>query len=104
MGAPLSWLYGALLPIKVQASHDQSRRTQACDSRRAQELLAAIGCRRAFNYAMGSEPWLEYSMGLGNAQESPQVKESNLFVAAVRAKGMEAERLFGKSENYVGTD
>jgi L-ascorbate metabolism protein UlaG (beta-lactamase superfamily) len=104
VGAPLSWLYGALLPIKVQLGHDQSRRTQACDSRRGQELVAAIGSRRAFNYAMGSEPWLEYGMGLGDAQESPQVRESNLFVAAVREKGLEAARLFGKYETYLGMD
>src|SRR5262249_3716005 len=32
VGAPLTWLYGALLPIKLQHSHSQSRRTKGCDA------------------------------------------------------------------------
>lgn len=103
VGAPLSWLYGALLPIKVQKSHDQSRRTQACNSERAQELMAAIGAERVYNYAMGSEPWLEYSMGLGNDKEaSEQVKESDRFLSQIRARGFQdVGRLYGKFELHL---
>jgi L-ascorbate metabolism protein UlaG (beta-lactamase superfamily) len=102
VGAPLSWLYGALMPIKLQHSHDQSRRTQACNAERGFELIEALQGERIYNYAMGSEPWLEYSMGLGNAQEGPQVREAKRFLAALKEKGYSiAERPFGKFETHI---
>lgn len=102
VGAPLSWLYGAMMPIKLQHSHDQSRRTQGCDGERARELVEALGGRRVYTYAMGCEPWLEYSMGLGNTEESTQIKESARFLAALREAGYEvAERPFGSYETRI---
>ena len=103
VGAPLSWLYGALLPIKVQKSHDQSRRTQACNCQRGLDLIEAIGSHRVYNYAMGSEPWLEYAMGLGDEKEaSEQAKESDRFLDVSRSRGIAgADRLFGKFELHL---
>lgn len=103
VGAPLSWLYGAMMPIRLQASLDQTRRTQACDAARGHELVRALGAERVYNYAMGSEPWLEYAMGLGDDKEvSAQVKESDRFLAELREQGFEvAERPFGKFETRL---
>lgn len=103
VGAPITWLYGAFLPIKMSRSHEQTRRTQACNADRAEDLIAALGSDRVFNYAMGSEPWLEYSMGLGNSQENPQTRESDRFIERAHAKGLAADsqRLFGKFETRL---
>jgi L-ascorbate metabolism protein UlaG (beta-lactamase superfamily) len=103
VGAPISWLYGAFLPIKMQRNHEQTRRTQACNADRAEELITALGSDRVYNYAMGSEPWLEYAMGLGNSQETPQTQESDRFIARVCARGLVgSRRLFGKFETQLG--
>jgi L-ascorbate metabolism protein UlaG (beta-lactamase superfamily) len=104
VGAPLSWLYGSLMPTKLDRAHDQTRRTQACNGERGKEMMRALGCERVYNYAMGSEPWLEYSMGLGNTEASPQTRESDKFVAEVLSGGQaDAARLFGKFETQLAT-
>jgi len=102
VGAPLSWLYGALLPSKLQHSHDQSRRTRACNAAAALELLESIGSKRVYVYAMGSEPWLQYSMGLALSEDSIQIQQSDKLIAATRQKGfVDSGRLFGKFELHL---
>jgi L-ascorbate metabolism protein UlaG (beta-lactamase superfamily) len=102
VGAPLSWLYGALLPSKLQHSHDQSRRTRACNSSSALELLKSIESKRVYVYAMGSEPWLQYSMGLGLSKDSVQIQQSDKLITTTREKGfVDSQRLFGKFELHL---
>ncbi len=101
VGAPLSWLYGALMPVKLDRNHDQTRRTQACNSARGKDMVKALGAERVYNYAMGCEPWLEYCMGLGNTEVSPQVRESDRFIADVRPHLLDAARLYGKFETSL---
>jgi L-ascorbate metabolism protein UlaG (beta-lactamase superfamily) len=99
VGAPHSWLYGALVPAKLEYSQDKSRRTKACDARSALDLLETLRSQRVYIYAMGGEPWLQYSMGLGNSEDSQQVQEASKLIALCREKGMvDARRLFGKFE------
>jgi len=103
VGAPLSWLYGALLPIKLQHSHDKSRRTKGCDSTAALNLLEAVGGKRVYIYAMGNEPWLQYGMGLGPADDSPQIKEAKKVLLKATENGfVEAGRPYGKFELTLG--
>ncbi|MGI0034796.1 MAG: MBL fold metallo-hydrolase [Nitrososphaera sp.] len=102
VGAPLSWLYGALMPTKLQRSYDQSRRTKGCDSGAALDLMEAIGATRVYIYAMGCEPWLRFSMGFGLSEDSAQIKESDRVLAKAREKGfLHAQRPFGKAEVYL---
>jgi hypothetical protein len=102
VGAPLSWMYGTFLPKKVERSHDQARRTKGCDSAAALNLLERVGSERVFIYAMGQEPWLQYSMGLGLAADSPQIRESDRVLATARDKGfVEARRPFVKMETIL---
>jgi len=99
VGAPLSWLYGALLPSKLNYANDQSRRTKGSDSKAALALLEAVGGRRVYIYAMGNEPWFQYSMGLGLSEDSVQIKEANKVVALARERGfVDAQRPFGHYE------
>jgi L-ascorbate metabolism protein UlaG (beta-lactamase superfamily) len=102
VGAPLSWMYGTFLPTPLQRSHNQSRRTKGCDSKAAMTLLDAVGAKRVYIYAMGREPWLQYSLGLGMSETSVQVKESDSVIMQAREKGfIDAQRPFIKYELYL---
>jgi L-ascorbate metabolism protein UlaG (beta-lactamase superfamily) len=102
VGAPLSWLYGALLPSKLQYNQDQSRRTKGSDSKAALALLEAVGAKRVYIYAMGNEPWFQYGMGLGAPDDSVQIKEANKVISTARERGfIDAQRPFGKFETYL---
>lgn len=97
VGAPLSWLYGALLPSKLNYTHDQSRRTKGSDSAAALALLEAVGAKRVYIYAMGNEPWFQYGMGLGLSEDSAQIKEATKVLATARERGfVDAQRPFGR--------
>ena len=99
VGAPLSWTYGAMLPTRLQHAHDQSRRMKGCNSAAALEMFAAVGAERVYIYAMGSEPWLRYSLGLALTEKSAQMQESTRVVQQAQERGFtDARRLFGKFE------
>jgi L-ascorbate metabolism protein UlaG (beta-lactamase superfamily) len=104
VGAPLSWLYGALLPYKIQHAHDKSRRTRGSDSAAANAMLEAVGARRVYIYAMGREPWLQYGMGLGPSGDTPQDRESRKLLDDVRQRGfLDAQRPFCTFETYLNS-
>ncbi len=105
VGAPLSWLYGALLPSRIQHDHDISRRTKGSNAKAAWALLEAVGGKRVYIYAMGSEPWFQYGMGLGLSEESIQIKEANKLIQKAREAGfLDAQRLFGRFDTYLEAD
>jgi hypothetical protein len=99
VGAPLSWSCGPFFPVQPKFNHEQSRRYKGCDSERAHRILEAVGAEHTFVYAMGLEPWLEYLLGLALTDDSPQIIESNKYLARAREKGFaDAELLFGRVE------
>jgi L-ascorbate metabolism protein UlaG (beta-lactamase superfamily) len=105
VGAPLSWLYGALLPSRIRHSHDNERRTKGSDSEAALAMLEAVGAKRVYIYAMGNEPWLQYGMGLGLSEDSIQIREANKVIRKARNQGfIAAQRPFGKFDVYLGND
>jgi L-ascorbate metabolism protein UlaG (beta-lactamase superfamily) len=99
VGAPLSWLYGALLPTKLNYNQDHSRRTKGSDSKAALALLEAVGAKRVYIYAMGNEPWFQFGMGLGLSEDSVQIKEAGKVISTARERGfLDAQRPFGHFE------
>lgn len=102
VGAPMSWLYGAMMPTKLDHAHDQSRRTKGCDASAALDLLDALGCSRVYIYAMGSEPWLRHTMGLALTEESAQIRQSNEVIMKAREKGFaDAQRPYGRLDIHL---
>jgi L-ascorbate metabolism protein UlaG (beta-lactamase superfamily) len=102
VGAPLSWSCGPLLPVKPKFAQDQSRRCHGCDSRRALELLQAVGANRIYVYAMGLEPWMEHLLGLAYTEDAIQIKEARRLVTTAQEKGFDdAAIVFGKSEIFL---
>lgn len=95
-GAPLSWLYGPLLPNKVERDKDQSRRLSGSDCAEGMHLVNLFNPKDVFVYAMGLEPWLEFISSIKYTDESRPIVESNKLVEQCRAKGINGERLFGE--------
>ncbi|WDD90606.1 MBL fold metallo-hydrolase (plasmid) [Burkholderia sp. FERM BP-3421] len=94
-GAPLTWLYGPYLSTPINRKDDDSRRLSGSDCEHAWSIVEEFGCRHAYVYAMGQEPWLRFVAGLEYTPESKQIVESDRFVARCRDAGLEAERLHG---------
>lgn len=98
VGAPLSWLYGALLPTRIQHSYDKTRRTKGSDSAAALALVQAVNCKRVYIYALGTEPWFYHSMGMAS-QDTVQIKEANKVLTKVQDMGfIDAKRPYGTME------
>lgn len=97
-GAPLSWVYGPLLTRPLDRKMDQSRRLAGSNYERAVDIVNRFHCRNAYVYAMGQEPWLNYIMSVKYTEQSNPIIASNKLIEDCRARGLEAERLFGEKE------
>lgn len=97
-GAPLSWLYGPLITTPLAKNFDKARALSGSNFERAWEIVQAMNCKQAYVYAMGQEPWLNYIMALEYNDQSPQIVESNKFLAACKQQDIPCERLLGKKE------
>ena len=100
-GAPMSWLYGALMQKQLSRKEDQSRRLSGSDCSKAYKLVKTLKARNAFVYAMGLEPWLSNIMGLSPNADSPQLIESDKFIHLCLQNNIYAERLYCKKEWIV---
>jgi L-ascorbate metabolism protein UlaG (beta-lactamase superfamily) len=101
-GAPLTWLYGPLLPEPVARDKDRSRRLAGSDFQRGAQLVERFRPKEVYVYAMGQEPWLTYVMALKYSEQSNPIVASGQLIAACRERGIVAERLFGMKEmRYV---
>lgn len=100
-GAPGSWLYGPLFSRPLSRANDQSRRFSGSDCERAWSAVWELGCRRAYVYAMGQEPWMRHLMGLEYTPDSVQLKEADRFLERCRAAGIQAQRLYGAQEEVL---
>jgi L-ascorbate metabolism protein UlaG (beta-lactamase superfamily) len=95
-GAPLSWLYGPLMPNTLERDKDQTRRLAGCNFEQSRALIDIFHPSDVFIYAMGMEPWLKFISSIKYTDESRPIIESNKVLEYCRANGMEAERLFGE--------
>ena len=97
-GAPLTWLYGPLLSSPIKRAYDINRTLSGSNFQKAWNIAEKSNCKKAYIYAMGQEPWLNYIMALKYEEKSLQIVESNKFIQACKEKGIESERLFLKKE------
>lgn len=95
-GAPLTWLYGPLLPKKMDRDKDQSRRLAGSDCKEGMNIVNQFNPKDVFVYAMGLEPWLEFISSIKYTDQSKPIVESNLLVKKCLEQGINAERLFGE--------
>jgi L-ascorbate metabolism protein UlaG (beta-lactamase superfamily) len=97
-GAPLSWLYGPLVTRPLDRKIDHSRRLSGSNYERGIDIVNRFGCKQAYVYAMGMEPWLKYIMAKDYTPDSDPILASNRLIEDCRARGLVAERLFGERE------
>lgn len=97
-GAPLSWLYGPLMPDKISKEHDNSRRLAGSDCAKGMSLVDIFHPKEVYVYAMGMEPWLEFISSIKYTDESNPIIQSNNLVESCRNRGIIAERLYGEKE------
>jgi L-ascorbate metabolism protein UlaG (beta-lactamase superfamily) len=97
-GAPMSWIYGALLTKPLERKKDQTRRLAGSNFERAMGIVRQLKCREVYVYAMGMEPWLNYVMRTRYTAGSDPIVESDRLVAECNRCGITSERLFGEKE------
>jgi hypothetical protein len=97
-GAPLSWLYGPLLPENLEKGKDQSRRLAGSDFQRGKDLVDVFNVREVYVYAMGQEPWVEFISSIKYTKDSNPIVASDKLLKYCREKGIVAERLYGEKE------
>ncbi len=97
-GAPLSWLYGPLLPEEMERDKDFSRTLSGSNFKRGKALVDVFNPREVYVYAMGLEPWLEFISSKRYTDQDHPIKESGNLVTYCRSKNIVSERLFGEKE------
>lgn len=101
-GAPMSWMYGALLTTPLPRKADQSRRLNGSNAQRAIEIVNQLHPKQVYVYAMGREPWLGHIMAMGYTETSPQLIEARKLLEHCRAHGIQAEMPFIRGEFLLG--
>jgi len=97
-GAPLTWLYGPYLTHPIKRKYDNARTLSGSNFEKAWSIVEKSGCKEAYVYAMGAEPWLHYIMALTYTIDSIQITESDKFVQKCIEHNIPSERLFGQKE------
>ena len=98
VGAPFTWLYGAMITEKVSNKIKQSRRLNGVDCRTAIQMLEIFKAKKVLIYALGLETWLGYFMGLDYQDDSEQIVQSSQFLDHCKGLDIPAKRLMGKYE------
>ena len=101
-GAPLSWLYGPLLPKRLSRDKDHDRRLKGSNYYGGIALVNQFNPKELYVYAMGQEPWLNYIMTLKYTEESNPIIASNRLIKECKERGLISERLFGEKDIVYG--
>ena len=98
-GAPLTWLYGALLTRPVSKKMSDSRTLSGSNAAQARAIVTELGAREAYVYAMGEETWLVgHVMATSYTPDSYQLKQVEEFMAWCASSGIKADHLYGQHE------
>lgn len=96
VGAPYTWLYGALTTKLVSKKIRDSRRLNGADFEQAAHMVETFNPQRVCIYALGLEPWFNYFMGIEYSDDSKQIVESQKLIDLCDRKGIPASRMFGR--------
>lgn len=98
VGAPVNWAYGAALTHPMDRKIAESRRTKASNYEQGIEMVEMFGCKHAYVYALGAEPWMFHVLAMDYSDDDEQIVLSNKLVEECRRRGLTAERLYCKKE------
>jgi L-ascorbate metabolism protein UlaG (beta-lactamase superfamily) len=96
VGAPYTWIYGALNTQKISKNIKNSRRLNGSDFEQAYKMVEVFQPKDVFVYALGREPWYKYFMGIEYDDDSKQIVESDKMVKACKENRINAESMYGK--------
>lgn len=96
IGAPYTWIYGALYTQRISKQVKDSRRLNGADFKQAAHLIDTFSPKHVYIYALGIEPWYKYFMGLEYDDDSTQIVESNKMIDFCARKDIPAKRLYAK--------
>jgi L-ascorbate metabolism protein UlaG (beta-lactamase superfamily) len=97
-GAPLTWLYQALLTVPVTKKMSDSRKLSGSNAEQAAAILTELGAGEAYVYAMGEEPWLGHVMATTYNEDTYQIKQIEEFLSWCKERDIPAEHLYGRRE------
>jgi L-ascorbate metabolism protein UlaG (beta-lactamase superfamily) len=98
-GAPLTWLYGALLTRPVTKKMSDSRTLSGSNAEQAAAIMTELGASEAYVYAMGEEAWLVgHVMATTYNDDSYQLKQVAQFMTWCADHGIKCDHLFGQHE------
>lgn len=98
VGAPYTWLYGALNTKIVSKNIKNSRRLNGSNADQAYHMVDTFNANQVYLYAMGMEPWYKYFMGVDYDDDSEQIIQSDKMIEYCMNKGIPCDRLAGKQE------
>ncbi|WP_457934730.1 MBL fold metallo-hydrolase [Pseudoalteromonas sp. SCSIO 43210] len=96
VGAPYTWMYGALHTKKVSKQIKNSRRLNGCDSKLGFGMVEIFKPKEVYIYALGLEPWFNYFMGLDYNDDSEQIIQSNKMLQLCHDTDIKCEKMFGR--------
>lgn len=96
VGAPYTWLYGALTTEVIPKNIKESRRLNGSDFAKAAMMAESFKPKHMLIYALGMEPWYGYFMGLEYSDDSEQIVQSSKMVEHCKSINLPVERLCGK--------
>ncbi|HET9899209.1 MAG TPA: MBL fold metallo-hydrolase [Streptosporangiaceae bacterium] len=97
-GAPLTWLYQALLTAPVTKKMSDSRTLSGSNAAQASAIMTELGAKEAYVYAMGEESWLGHVMATSYTPDSYQLKQVDEFLTWCADRGIPAGHLLGQRE------
>lgn len=97
-GAPLTWLYQALLTRPVTKKMSDSRKLSGSNAAQAGAIVTELGASEAYVYAMGEESWLGHVMATSYDETSYQLAQVAEFTGWCRDHGIAAEHLLEQRE------
>jgi len=101
VGAPFTWLYGALYTKLVSKKIRESRRLNGSDFKQGYDIAQILKPNRIFLYALGMEPWYKYFMGIDYSEDSRQIIETQKMLDACKGENIPIERLYGRMEMEI---
>jgi len=96
VGAPMSWLYGALFTQVIPRAINESRRFNGADFEAARKIVEILEPAEVYVYALGMEAWFSYFMGIHYSEDSRQIIESGKLMAYCSERGIRSQRLVGR--------
>jgi L-ascorbate metabolism protein UlaG (beta-lactamase superfamily) len=98
-GAPLTWVYQAILTKPVTKKMSDSRTLSGSNAAQAAAIMTELGAAEAYVYAMGEETWLVgHVMATSYNEDSYQLKQVHEFMTWCADHGIKSEHLYGQHE------